>query len=87
MEQGGYRVPSERTDHDPVGGLYGTERWKAGEHIADTHTIRVPWLSAATGVYRLHAGLLQGQDRAPATPQDAVGLDRAFVGEIRVNSW
>ncbi len=85
MERGAHRVPLGRTDHFPVGGLYGTHRWEAGEHIADTHTITVPWFSTPPGVYRLYAGLAQGRRRATVTPAGAHdGRDRVFVGEIRV---
>lgn len=88
MERGGYRLPGERTDHDPVGGLYGTERWSAGEYIADRHTIEVPWLSASPGEYRLYAGLHQGQERAPVLPTGADADEgRVFIGQIRVISW
>jgi hypothetical protein len=87
MEQGEHRVPTERTDHDPLRGGYPTERWRAGEYIADTHTIDLPWLSVPPGVYLLYAGLYQGEDRAPVTPAVAGdGLDRVLVGQIRVKS-
>ena len=88
MERKSYRLPAQRTDHLPVGGLYGTERWRAGEHIADTHRIQVPWLSVPAGEYRLYAGRHQAEDRAPVTPAEAQdGQDRVLVGQIRVNSW
>jgi len=88
MDRGGHRVPSELTDHDPVGGVFGTERWQAGDHVADTHRIVVPWLSTPPGTYRLYAGLHQGDSRAAVTPTEASeGQDRVFIGEIRVNSW
>ena len=88
LDHGSHRVPSELTDHAPVGGVYGADRWQAGDHIADTHRIELPWLSTPPGDYKLYAGLHHGHERAAVSPEDAdAGDDRVFIGEIRVNSW
>ncbi len=80
IDGGGSRIHG---DHEPVGGLYLTNRWQAGEVIADRQEIRVPG-SQAPGSYQFMVGLYAGQDRLEVVrgPQD--GENRVRAGTLRI---
>ncbi len=72
-------------DHAPVGGIFATEHWRAGDFIRDQTTVELPRVTTAAGQYRLLVGFWPGGDtprRLPITAGAQDGNDRAALGVV-----
>jgi 4-amino-4-deoxy-L-arabinose transferase-like glycosyltransferase len=71
-------------DHDPVGGRYPTQLWRAGDFIVDTHEVKLPLLATGSGRHEVFAGFWRGEQRLRVTagPQD--GVNRVRLGTVQI---
>jgi hypothetical protein len=72
-------------DHWPVGGLYGTDRWRPGEIVRDAARVVVPG-DARPGMVRVFLGLFEEGQRLHAEPAallDGAGRVRGPTFRIR----
>ena len=72
-------------DHEPLGGLYPTDRWLAGDIVRDKVKLRVPF-EYRPGEFTLYLGFYSGEPRMavlPGFPQDGANRVRAGVINIR----
>ena len=78
-------APGQRihADHKPVAGLLPTENWRAGDLIADEHTIKISRTKSPAN-FTFYTGLFRGSARLKVTegPQD--GKNRAKLGRIQL---
>lgn len=81
IDLGGNRIHG---DHDPVGGLYPTNRWRSGDVIKNVHEIEIERF-VAPGLYTFYTGFYSGDDRMSVDPDGAHdGEDRVDMAEIEV---
>ena len=81
IDLGGNRIHG---DHDPVGGLYPTNRWVAGDVIKNVHEVEIDRF-VAPGTYTVYTGFYSGDDRMSVQPESAHdGEDRVDMTRIEV---
>ena len=78
-------APGQRLhgDHKPVAGLLPTENWRAGDIIADEHTIKVDRTKSPAN-FTFYTGLFRGSKRLKVTEGPEDGKDRAKLGRIKL---
>jgi mannosyltransferase len=76
---GGNQVVAQH-DSEPAGGTLPTDRWRAGERVADNHGVAIPF-GVPPGTYRLAVVLYDGES---GTRLRQGGQELAVLGEVTV---
>jgi hypothetical protein len=74
-------------DHHPLGGIFPTTLWAAGDELRDSHQVPLPLVVAPAGTYRVLVGFWPGGNtpvRLPVTAGGHDGRDRVFLGTVQV---
>lgn len=76
---GGNQVVAQH-DSEPAGGALPTDRWRAGERVADNHGVAIPF-GVPPGTYRLAVVLYDGESGARLRQE---GQELVVLGEVAV---
>jgi hypothetical protein len=74
-------------DHPPLGGIFPTTLWTAGDHLRDRHLVPLPLVLAPPGTYRVLVGFWPGGNtdrRLPVSGGDHDGRHRVYLGTVEV---
>jgi hypothetical protein len=74
-------------DHKPLGEMYPTQYWLAGDYIVDKHEIELPLLTTSPGVYTIYTGFWLGDKRLKVVEGPNDGSNRVRLGRIQVRVY
>lgn len=77
-------------DHEPVGGLCGTQHWQAGDYVVDTFEVTAGELTHPKGTYQVYVGFFTGSAgnwrNMDVTSGNADKNNRVHLGAVQVGS-
>jgi hypothetical protein len=72
-------------DHDPIGGLFPPELWRAGEYVVDRHAIHIDMYKSKVGAYGLWLGFEADGKPVPVSGKSPTdGRGRVYVGAVTI---